>query len=132
MSQTRLAALMADLFGVNLVTATIARISQDYARRFKGFVATVPDRVAAVPVKHVDETGLRIGGRTNWLHIAAAVRLAFHRASSKPGSLLSAVTGIVAHDHCKPYYTLTGVRHVLCHAYHLPELKALIEIEKEG
>ena len=34
--EKRLAALMADLFGVNLVTATIARISQDCAQRFQG------------------------------------------------------------------------------------------------
>ena len=34
--EKRLAALMADLFGVKLVTATIARISQDCAQRFQG------------------------------------------------------------------------------------------------
>lgn len=35
------------------------------------------------------------------------------------------------HDHWKPYYTLTGVRHALCNAHHLRELQALIEIERE-
>ena len=34
--EKRLAELMADLFGVHLVTATIARISQDCAARFQG------------------------------------------------------------------------------------------------
>jgi hypothetical protein len=42
-----------------------------------------------------------------------------------------AVTGIVVHDHWKPYYTMTGVLHALCNAHHLRELKALVEIEKE-
>jgi transposase len=50
--EKRLAALMADLFGVPLVTATIARISQDCAERFQGFVAAVRDHVTAAPVKH--------------------------------------------------------------------------------
>ncbi len=50
---------------------------------------------------------------------------------AKRGSLLPKVTGIVVHDHWKPYYTMTGVLHALCNAHHLRELKALVEIEKE-
>jgi transposase len=100
--EQRLAALMADLFGVKLVTATIARISQDCAHRFKGFADAVRDHVAAAPVKHMDETGFRIGGKTRWLHIASTVWLTFYRVSAKRGSLLPEVTGIVVHDHWKP------------------------------
>jgi transposase len=129
--EKRLAALMADLFGVKLVTATIARISQDCARRFQGFADAARDRVADAPVKHMDETGFRIGGKTQWLHIASTLWLTFYRVSPKRGSLLASVTGIVVHDHWKPYYTLTGVLHALCNAHHLRELKALVEIEKE-
>jgi len=129
--EKRLAALMADLFGIKLVTATIARISQDCAQRFQGFADAVQDHVAAAPVKHMDETGFRIGGKTQWLHTASTLRLTFYRTSPKRGSLLAKVTGIVVHDHWKPYYTMTGVLHALCNAHHLRELKALIEIEKE-
>jgi transposase len=129
--EKRLAALMADLFGVHLVAATIARISQDCAQRFQCFADAVRDRVAAAPVKHMDETGFRIGGKTQWLHIASTIWLTFYRVSAKRGSLLPKVTGIVVHDHWKPYYTMTGVLHALCNAHHLRELKALVEIEKE-
>ena len=129
--ERRLAALMADLFGVKLVTATIARISQDCAHRFRDFADAVRDHVASAPVKHMDETGFRISGKTQWLHIASTVWLTFYRVSAKRGSLLAKVTGIVVHDHWKPYYTMTGVLHALCNAHHLRELKALVEIEKE-
>jgi transposase len=129
--EQRLAALMADLFKVALVPATIARMSRLCAGRFLGFAEAVRDHVAAVPVKHMDETGLRIGGRTQWLHIASTLLLTFYRISPRRGSLLANVLGIVVHDHWKPYYTLTGVLHALCNAHHLRELKALIEIEKE-
>src|SRR5665811_1209482 len=129
--EKRLAELMADLFGVKLVTATIARISQDCARRFQEFAAVVRDHVAAAPVKHMDETGFRIGGKTNWLHIASTTVLTFYRVCAKRGSLLANVVGIVVHDHWKPYYTMQGVLHALCNAHHLRELKALVEIEKE-
>jgi transposase len=129
--EKRLAALMADLFGVRLATATIARISQDCADRFQSFAVAVRDQVAAAPVKHMDETGFRTGGKTQWLHVASTVLLTFYRVSAKRGSLLANVAGIVVHDHWKPYYTLKGVLHALCNAHHLRELKALVEIEKE-
>jgi transposase len=129
--EKRLAMLMADLFGVTLVAATIARISRDCATRYQSFTDAVRNLVAAAVVKHLDETGFRIGGKTQWLHIASTLRLTLYRVSAKRGSLLANVSGIVVHDHWKPYYTLTGVLHALCNAHHLRELKALVEIEKE-
>jgi transposase len=135
--EKRLAALMADLFGVRLVTATIAGMSRNCAVRFLGFAAAMRDRVAAAPVKHMDETGFRIGGKTQWLHIASTIWLTFYRVSPKRGSLPENVRGVprssrgTVHDHWKPYYTLKGVLHALCNAHHLRELQALVEIEKE-
>ena len=122
-----LAVLMANLFGVRLVTATIAKISQDCARRFESFADAVRDHVAAAPVKH--ETGFRIGGKTQWRHIASTVWLTFHRTAARRSGLLANVIGIVVHDHWKTYYTMTGVLHALCNARHLRKLKALVEIE---
>ena len=89
------------------------------------------DGVATAPVKHMDETGFRIGGKTQWLHVASTLLLTFYRVSQKRGSLLVNVVGTVVHDHWKPYFTLKGVLHALCNAHHLRELKALVEIEKE-
>ena len=129
--EDRLAEAMADLFGVRLVAATLARMSRSWAERFSGFAAAVGERVKAAPVKHLDETGFRTGGRTQWLHIACTVWLTFYRISPRRGSLLSDVMGIVVHDHWKPYYTMEGVLHALCNAHHLRELQALVDIEKE-
>jgi transposase len=129
--EDRLAELMADLFGVRLVAATIARMSRSCAAGLQDFVAAVRDCVAAAAVKHMDETGFRIGGNTRWLHIASTALLTFYRICTRRGSLLAHVTGTVVHDHWKPYYTLKGVLHALCNAHHLRELRALIDIEKE-
>jgi transposase len=129
--EKRLAALMADLFGVHLATATIGAMSRSCAARFQEFAATLRDQVASAPVKHMDETGFRISGKTQWLHIASTIWLTFYRISPKRGSLPDNVDGIVVHDHWKPYYTLKNVLHALCNAHHLRELQALVEIEKE-
>ena len=129
--EDRLVELMADLFGVKLAAATIARMSRICAERLRGFAETVRDLVAGALVKHMDETGFRIGGKTQWLHVASTALLTFYRVCAKRGSLLANVAGIVVHDHWKPYYTMQGVLHALCNAHHLRELKALVEIEKE-
>jgi transposase len=129
--EDRLAELMADLFGVKLAAATIARMSRTCAERLRGFTETLRDLVAGAPVKHMDETGFRIAGKTQWLHVASTALLTFYRVCAKRGSLLANVAGIAVHDHWKPYYTMQGVLHALCNAHHLRELKALVEIEKE-
>ena len=129
--EARLAELLADLFGVKLAAATIATMSRTCAERLRSFAETVRDLVAGAPVKHMDETGFRIGGKTQWLHVASTALLTFYRVCARRGSLLANVAGIVVHDHWKPYYTMQGVLHALCNAHHLRELKALVEIEKE-
>ena len=79
----------------------------------------------------MDETGFHIGGRTQWLHVFSTSLLTFYHVSARRGGPPHAVSGIVVHDHWKPYYTMTGVLHALCNAHRLRELKALIEIDKE-
>jgi transposase len=129
--EKRLAALMALLFAVRLSGATIARLNHACAQRFTGFADAVQALVAAAAVKHLDETGFRIAGKTRWLHIACTKLLTCYRIGAR-GSLLEGLVGIVVHDHWKPYYTLAGVLHALCNAHHLRELKALVEIEHEA
>jgi len=95
--EDRLAELMADLFGIRLVAATIARMSRTCAARLQDFVATVCDLVAGAAVKHMDETGFRIGGKTQWLHVACTAWLTFYRVCARRGSLLANAVGIVVH-----------------------------------
>jgi len=55
--EKRLAALLADLFGVHLACATIARISQGAARRVQGFI---PRKMPTTTVcEHLLELKLR-------------------------------------------------------------------------
>ncbi len=129
--EQRLAEAMEDLFGIHLSTATIAAMSRTCALRFSGFIAMLMALIAAAPVKHLDETGFRVGGRTWWLHVASTLRLTVYRVAAKRGSIPQTLSGIVVHDHWKPYYKLKGVLHALCNAHHLRELKALVDIERE-
>jgi transposase len=129
--EDRLAELMRELFGVSLVQATIARMSRSCANRLASFVDAVRQEVCRAKVKHLDETGFRLAGKTQWLHIASTALLTFYRVCAERGSMLADLVGIVVHDHWKPYYTIKDVLHGLCNAHHLRELKALIELDRE-
>ena len=105
--EKRLARLMADLFGV--AGRRHHRPDEpDLCRTLPGLCRRRCATWSAAAVKHLDETGFRIGGKTQWLHVASTVLLTFYRVSARRGSLLADVTGIVVHDHWKPYYTLTA------------------------
>jgi transposase len=130
--EDRLAALFKDVFGIGISTATIAAMEHRKAEELAAVAEAIAGMVKKAPVKHMDETGYRVGGLTQWLHVAATVLLTFYRTSAKRGSLLADVIGIIVHDHWKPYFTMPGVLHALCNAHHLRELKALMEIEKEA
>jgi transposase len=129
--EDRLAELLRDVFGVDLATATIAALSHKKAAELAEVAATIETQVAQASVKHLDETGLRLGGLTHWLHVASTWGLTCYRLSRQRGAMWTRMVGTIIHDHWAPYLTMTGVVHALCNAHHLRELRALREIEKE-
>jgi transposase len=130
--EDRLAELLKDLYEIDISTATIAAMEHRKAEELAPVAEVIGEKVRQAPVKHLDETGYRIGGLTQWLHVAATLLLTFYHTSAKRGAILADVIGVAVHDHWKPYYTMQGVLHALCNAHHLRELKALMEIEKEA
>lgn len=130
--EDRLAELLKDVCGIEISTATIAAMESRKAEELAPVAEAIAQKVKEAPVKHMDETGYRVGGLTQWLHVAATVFLTFYHTSTRRGALLTDVIGIIVHDHWKPYFTMPGVIHALCNAHHLRELKALMEIEEEA
>jgi transposase len=129
--EDRLAELLGDVFGVELATSTIAAMGHRKAQELAGLAEQIGEQVKQAAVKHLDETGYRIAGVLQWLHVASTWLLTCYRTASKRGAMLAGVRGIIVHDFWRPYLTMDGVTHALCNAHHLRELKALIDIEKE-
>ena len=125
--EDRLAEVLQDLFGVVVCTATLAGMTHKAAQCWEGFCERVRERIAQAAVKHLDETGFRIAGKTQWLHVLCMPWLTFYRTDAKRGSLLPGLAGCVVHDHWGPYWKLHG----LCNAHHLRELQALVDLARE-
>ncbi len=85
-------------------------------------------KLAESALMHVDETSINIGGDRHWLHCASNDLWTYFFPHERRGSIatdaigiLPKFTGILCHDHWKPYYTY-GCVHSLCNAHHLREL----------
>ncbi|NEQ87903.1 MAG: transposase [Moorea sp. SIO2I5] len=122
------------MFGCGITTGTIANLTMVLAEKIQPVVEQLAGRIKASPVKHLDETGFRIAGQTQWLHVVSTESETRERPSRFRKNLEAKeqLLGVVVHDHCSPYYQLEGVKHGLCNAHHLRELKANEEIEKES
>jgi transposase len=132
--EDRAAQAMQDLFGAGrLCPASIVGWGKKKAVEWAGVAAHIAALVAEAPVRNLDETGFRVGGKLQWLHTASTPTLTSYRVTEKRGEVTEGLEGgVIVHDHFKPYYSLPGVAHALCNAHHLRELQALIEIEKES
>lgn len=131
--EDRVAEIMDDLMGTtSLCPASIVAWGARKALELQPVEARIAARLAASSVRHLDETGFRIGGKTCWLHNISTARLTHYRVAEKRGAVPAHLAGgIVVHDHFKPYYVLPELQHALCNAHHLRELKALMEFERE-
>jgi transposase len=129
--EDRLQETFRDLFKIDLATATLNNFSETAYDQLSEFEVDVLAKIKASPVKHLDETGFRIGGKTQWLHVASTSTLTYYHASPKRKSLLDGMRGIVIHDHWRSYYKMPNVLHALCNQHHLRELKAVIEFDRE-
>jgi transposase len=110
--EDRLQQLFNDLYNVRLATATLTRCSQVAFDALAPFEEAVLSIVKLAAVKNLDETGFRVAGKTQWLHVASTQTATYYHVSPKRKSLLDGLCGTVVHDHWKAYYNLPGVLRV--------------------
>jgi transposase len=132
--EDRVQQTLEDLLCISPTTYTLKLANSNFAAKVEPIQEAVLGDVKAAAVKHADETGFRVNGKTWWLHVLATQGGTHYRVSQKRKDLepIQEMSGVLVHDHWKPYFQLTGVSHALCNAHHLRELKALKEIEKES
>ncbi len=97
------------MFGVAICAATLAGMTHKVAQCWQAWTARVRDLlVSSDGVKHLDETGFRIAGKTQWLRVLSTPRLTFYGTSAQRGSLLEGLQGILVHDHWASYFKVSG------------------------
>jgi transposase len=130
----RTAALLAEVFGTPMSTGTVAAWTTRAAAGLEPFTAAVRAGLLGEELVHADETGLRVGGRLHWLHVASSDRftaLFCHRQRGKEAidaaGVLPDFTRTLVHDAFASYARYTGATHALCNAHLLRELIAVVD-----
>ena len=130
----RTAEILRDLHGCESFSqGTLANFHADCAARLEPVEAAILQQVAASPVAHFDETGVRAEGSLHWLHTVCTEVLTWYHAHKKRGAqamddagVLPTFQGRAIHDFWKSYLKY-DCPHGLCNAHLLRELIFLHE-----
>jgi transposase len=130
--EERVAQVLADLFdAATACGASVATWVRAKAAALEPVHRAIGECVAGARVRCLDETGLRIGGKTRWLHTASTPTHTFYRAGEPRSAVFACKGGVVVHDHWRAYYSLAEVDHAYCNAHLLRELQAVSEFDHE-
>jgi len=130
----RTAELMSDLFGIKISQGTIVSAATEAYEKLAAPEARIEQELLDSEVVNFDESGMRVSGKTHWLHSAGTQACTLYNIHEKRGkkamdeiNILPRFTGTAVHDHLRSYYTYTNCAHAECNQHHLRTLKYIHE-----
>jgi transposase len=134
----RTAEAMRDLFGCRLSAGTVANIVRECSEALLETELKIKRGLRRSAVIHADETGLRVKGRLQYVHVVSNSRLTHYTAAAGRGRpaveeavVLPRYRGTCVHDAWPAYSFYTQCRHALCGAPLLRELTFFAELSEE-
>ncbi len=131
----RLTDLCRDVLGVGICPRSVETAQQRVYAALEPFEQAVRGQLGDAESLHVDETGIRVEGKLQWMHTVSTAELTLYQAHPKRGSeamednaILPGFTGTVIHDCFHPYFRF-GQKHALCGAHLLRELHGVCDNE---
>ena len=130
--------MLDDWFGYRPSAATLAGFVSECSSRLVGSEARIKARLKQAPVIHVDETGLRVAKRSQYVHVTSTGELTHYSCHEKRGreaideiSILPQYRGTCVHDGWQSYRHYGQCLHSLCGAHLLRELTYLSEASEQ-
>jgi transposase len=123
-----------DLYGHRPSEAFVLSATGALHEQLDPALRVIRDQIVQAEVVHADESGLRVEGKLNWLHVLATERLTHYAVHPKRGQvamrdigLLDEYQGRAIHDALAAYFQFDNCTHALCNAHHLRELRFVTE-----
>jgi len=130
----RVCELMEDLYGHRPSEALVISATQEVHEQLAPALSSIRHQLVQAEVVHADESGLRVEGNLNWLHVLSTERLTHYAVHPKRGQVAMRAIGLLAdyrgraiHDALAAYFQFDNCAHALCNAHHLRELRFVTE-----
>jgi transposase len=130
----RLVELIVDFYGQNLSEDTVLGVLASLSEAVKPSLAAIQSALLSADLLHCDETGMRVGTKTQWLHVLSNSDLTYYAIHAKRGQVALRQIGLVPefkgrllHDAFASYWVFEQCQHALCNAHILRELRFLHE-----
>ncbi len=127
-----------DLVGHRLCDASVLQANLQLSECIRPACEAIKQQLIAAEVVNFDESGIRVEGKLNWLHVASTAHLTYYEVHCKRGreamdhiGILPEFKGVAVHDHWAPYFHYENCHHSLCNAHHLRELIFIHECYKQ-
>ena len=124
----RIGNMCADLFGYSVSEATIVAARERCAANLEGFMEVTGERLGNAAALHADETGMRVEGKTAWLHSLSNSEYTLYHIDPKRGydaietmGILEDYSGWLVHDFWSAYFKLS-CNHAMCNQHIVREL----------
>ena len=126
--------LLGDFYGHTPSEALVLAGNETLVNSIEPTLDAIHRQLVAADVVHFDESGMRVEGQLNWLHVASTGLLTYYDVHSKRGKegmsaigILPQLLGRAVHDHWRSYFTFDNCVHALCNVHHLRELQFIVD-----
>jgi len=126
--------LLGDFYGHTPAEALVLDANSEVVAQIEPSLEAIQQQLIGSEVVGFDESGLRVEGKLNWLHVASTDTLTYYGVQPKRGKdgmkaigILPRLRGRAVHDHWRPYFGFDNCQHSLCNAHHLRELQFVID-----
>jgi len=126
--------LLGDFYGHIPAEALILKSHTAVVDSIAPSLEATKQHLIGADVVHFDESGLRVEGQLNWLHVAGSDTLTYYSVHPKRGQeamqamgILPTFEGRAVLDCWRPYFTFDNCQHALCNAHLLRDLLFIIE-----
>jgi transposase len=128
-SLNRTSEILRSVFSIPITNGTICAMVKRCASGLNDTLEHIRNRLLSSVNNHCDETGIRVEGKTRWVHVISNSQYTYLAVDQKRGwegmtaiGVLPDYQGIITHDCWASYWRFDGLMHNICRAHLLREL----------